>query len=172
MRHRTLWIIAVASVSIWACSTPPAANDGLGDDVADDDDNDTSNDDGNDENKDPPPTTSTVDSGTTTPDTGAGTCSRAQGVDACYDCCDALHPGGEDTYFQAFFDCACQPSVCGDECGSTACSRNGPNPVDGDACDTCLDQADACYDEANTACDANAACVAGSQCIVDSQCDP
>ncbi|MBX3262238.1 MAG: hypothetical protein KIS78_05400 [Labilithrix sp.] len=100
-----------------------------------------------------------------------GTCSAAQGVEACYACCDAKNPDGMAVYEDAWLACACAPGVCATACAQSACAATPSEPADGDACDTCLAQADQCDDQAEAACEASPACLAGFQCALDSGCE-
>jgi hypothetical protein len=99
-------------------------------------------------------------------------CSAAQGEEACFECCDAKNPGGMEVFEDAWLACACQASVCATQCGQSMCADNPIDPVDGDACSTCLEAATQCDTQAEAACEANPACGAGFQCAADSKCSP
>jgi len=132
------------------------------------------------------PTTSTPSNpppgstgGTTKNDAGGGTaadalCGSKTSADDCYQCCFDAHPAGDEVQGKAYDECVCgTPGTCKTQCAKSYCSDNGPDPTPGDACDTCLNQADdgACGQKAQTACDGNADCRAIDTCITNAKCD-
>ena len=75
---------------------------------------------------------------------------------------------------QAYDTCVCEtPGTCKTQCAKTYCSANGPDPTQGDACDTCLNTADdgPCGDKAEAACKGNADCQLIDSCIANAKCD-
>ena len=93
-------------------------------------------------------------------------CAAATDMWACFDCCDAAHPGGWEVAEQAFDDCVCQ-TACAQACGGNYCQGGQPSA----ACEQCLDNAVQCDDAANTACAANANCAASDACAQASACE-
>lgn len=85
---------------------------------------------------------------------------------ACFDCCDAAHPGGWEVAAKAFDDCVCQ-QVCAQACGSSYCAGGDPSA----ACVQCLDDAQQCEQAADAACQGNANCAAADACAQASACD-
>lgn len=176
----------VAGVAAVACSAPPAGTIG-GDQGASSSGGSSSgngtaslpNTPANNNNGTPPssqpndttPPTSTptqTDAGSPTPTTPTtpNACAAEPDIWACFDCCDAAHPGGWEVAAKAFDDCVCQ-TVCAAACGSSYCAGNEPSG----ACIQCLDTAQQCDDAATTACNADASCSGASTCAAASQCE-
>ncbi len=159
-------VVIVASVIVWGCSAaPPGPLERS---------NDESKSPASNESKAPSSSSGSQSGSSSTPTpppATPGTCSAAQGADACYACCEEKNPGA-DIAAEVWFDCACQPAVCGTQCAQTVCSDNPTDPADGDACATCLENSAAqCDAQAETACAADAGCTAAMQCMETSQCD-
>jgi hypothetical protein len=106
---------------------------------------------------------------TTPPPSGdPGQCSASTSADACYECCDAAHPGAIDVWYDAADACACQsPGVCAAQCGSDYCQGGQPSA----ACADCLDNAVQCLDAGDQACKADPGCAAVLACEDASLCD-
>ena len=91
-------------------------------------------------------------------------------ADACTAACDQQHPAGikaEKADDDAFQKCLCGASTCGSACGSTkVCTESGAEPVDGDACFTCLASpaASVCEQQGDAACQAEPDCAALQAC--------
>jgi hypothetical protein len=181
-----LGIFALAAgIMAVACSAPPAGSIGSGEqDQTDDGDNtlpasSTSS-------TNPPPSNNALpgssadpapapapaptpvpDGGVTpVPSPADQQCAAAADMFACFDCCDAAHPGGWEVAAQAFDDCVCQ-TACAQACGGNYCQGGQPSS----ACEQCLDNALQCDDAANTACAADANCAASSACEQASACE-
>lgn len=101
----------------------------------------------------PTPTPTPVpDAGTT-----SGTCSGTANQDSCYTCCEDTNPGALAILDQAFGDCICDATICGNECATTAC--NGIAPAQGSACDSCINAYyGTCDGYATSQCQKNATC--------------
>lgn len=114
-----------------------------------------------------------TDGGTTTP-TGDQACAATVGEDACTTCCETNHAAGSQVYDDAFDACVCTEGAavgkCQTECAKTYCSDDGPDEVDGDACDVCLTKADP--DEGTGPCTApiQAACNGSPDCVALLKC--
>jgi len=52
------------------------------------------------------------------------------------------------------------------------CAATPTDPVEGDECSACINDAVECEAKAEAACDANAACVALTKCVEVSGCEP
>lgn len=102
----------------------------------------------------------------------AMTCSIGEGVEACFECCEANHPGGAQPYDEALRTCLCAATACATACAASVCASDPTDPTEGDACWTCIDDAVECEAKAEAACDASAACTALAECIVASGCEP
>ena len=106
----------------------------------------------------------TPDAGTTT-----GTCSATTGQDACYTCCEDTNPGALDILDQAFGNCICDASACGNACATTAC--NGIAPAPGSTCDQCIGAYyGTCDQYATSRCQNNATCAKMLACDQASGC--
>ena len=102
-----------------------------------------------------------------TPPADAGQCSSTADAWACFDCCDAAHPGGWEVAAQAFDQCVCT-QACASVCGSNYCAGGEPS----DACIQCLDgSAQQCEAAVDAACAGNASCAAADACAAASQCE-
>ena len=100
------------------------------------------------------------------------TCSKDQGADACFECCEAKNPNGAPAYDQAMRTCLCAASACATQCAESVCAATPTEPTDGDDCSTCIDDEVECEAQAEAACAANAACSALAACIEESDCEP
>jgi len=88
---------------------------------------------------------------------------------ACLSCCVGTAQSAYDLANNAFGMCVCQtPGTCAAQCAASFC--NGQAQTAGDACDTCLNGATQCQQQANTACNANPTCAAVTQCIQQASC--
>jgi hypothetical protein len=114
----------------------------------------------------PAPTPSPEGGTTPAPVPGTGQCAAAADMFACFDCCDAAHPGGWEVADQAWGDCICQ-TACAQACGGNFCQGGQPSA----ACEQCLDTAQQCDAAADAACAANANCAAANACAQSSQCE-
>ena len=165
MRQIRFGVVIIASIVVWGCSAAPPGPVERS--------NDESKTPTSKESKTPSSTNETPSGSSSTPPPPAtpGTCSAAQGADACYACCEEQNPGA-DIAAEVWFDCACQPTVCGTQCAQTVCSDDPTDPADGDACATCLETTAAqCDAQAEAACAADAGCTAAMQCMEASQCE-
>lgn len=98
----------------------------------------------------------------------AGNCAAEANADACFDCCAKGNEQGLDQAYQVFDTCACQtPGVCKTQCGNNYCAGQQPSA----ACETCLQGAQQCGQQADQACAANAQCKAAVDCFDASQCE-
>lgn len=98
----------------------------------------------------------------------AGTCSAEANADGCYECCAKGNEAGLDAAYQVFDTCACQtPGVCKAQCGNNYCAGQQPSA----ACETCLQGAQQCGQQADQACAGNAQCKAAIDCFDASQCE-
>lgn len=98
----------------------------------------------------------------------AGNCAAEANADACFDCCSKGNEAGLDQAYQVFDTCACQtPGVCKTQCGNNYCAGQQPTA----ACETCLQGAQQCGQQADQACAANAQCKAAVDCFDASQCE-
>lgn len=171
MRHsKPAAVIAVASFVLWACSTAPSTSSRDDDHSAGTTKRETSETEGTTTGKGNDGTSSQP--GTPGPQAPGGACTPAQGEDACYACCEAKHPAGAEVIEQlveAWVACACAPTACAKQCAATACSEDGMDPVEGDACDQCLLNT-GCDDQFESACQADAACAELETCA--SSCFP
>jgi hypothetical protein len=93
---------------------------------------------------------------------------------ACQQCCITNHMTGYNTYTNALLMCACGATGgCATACAQSACKMPPSNPMMGDACDTCINNAvqaadggaGACDQALQTACQGDTDCVALIQCI-------
>lgn len=122
----------------------------------------------------PTPTTPPPNPGGTTPDAGTppppptGACSASTTKEACFTCCEQQHPQGIQFLQQAFGNCACGTGAgnCSAECGGSWCAGAAPSAL----CEQCLNAADTCRLQADSACEQNATCNALFQCDSASQC--
>ena len=97
-----------------------------------------------------------------------GTCAAEANADGCFECCAKGNEAGLDAAYQVFDTCACQtPGVCKAQCGANYCAGQQPSA----ACETCLQGAQQCGQQADTACAANAQCKAAIDCFDASQCE-
>ena len=114
----------------------------------------------------PPPGSSNPDAGTTPPPPAA--CTATATSDACFTCCEEQHPQGIPFLQQAFGNCVCGTGAgnCSAECGASFCAGAAPSAL----CEQCLDAADTCRVQSDTACEQNPACNAMFQCDTASQC--
>ena len=184
--YSMLGILAlVGGVTAVACSAPPAGS------IGSDDQDQTAGDDkklptssssptnpapsqnnapSNDTSPSPSPTppAPTPDGGTTpvTPSPADQQCAASQDMFACFDCCDAAHPGGWEAADQAWGTCVCT-QVCAQACGNNFCAGGQPSA----ACEQCLDNAQQCDDAANTACAADPNCAAADACSQAAACE-
>jgi hypothetical protein len=163
-----------------ACSAPPAGTIGSGEQNQNDGDkklptsstNPTNPSNTNSGNNPSTPSDTTPapapDGGSTLqpPPPGGGACVAEADMFACFDCCDAAHPGGWEVAEQAWSDCVCQ-TACAQACGANFCTGGQPSS----ACIQCLDDAVQCDDAADTACAANPSCAAADACAQASQCE-
>ena len=161
MRQFIVGVAAFVSIVVVACSSSDEDTDGAkatnttGDASADGSTSDKSG-------------LGTKDSSAPSPKT----CSISQGIDACYECCEANHPGGAEPYDETLRTCLCAASACATECAESVCATTPTDPVEGDACSTCINDAVDCEAKAGAACDASAACTALAECIDASGCEP
>jgi hypothetical protein len=107
-----------------------------------------------------PPTTPT------TPPASAATCGQKADMFACFDCCDAAHPGGWEVAAQAWDTCMCT-QACAAACGSNFCAGGEPT----EACFNCMDADQTGGAAADAACAANASCAAADACAQGAACD-
>lgn len=116
----------------------------------------------------PPDGTTTPDAGTPPPPPANGACASTTTMDACFTCCEQQHPQGIQILQQAFGNCACGTGAgnCSAECGGSWCAGAAPSAL----CEQCLNAADTCRLQADTACEQNATCNAMFQCDTASQC--
>jgi hypothetical protein len=89
----------------------------------------------------------------------------------CLNCCSCFHQHGVTTFDQSIANCACQASVCRQQCANSLCAQNPTSPSQGDACDNCVNaalQPDAgagCMQQVVIACNADRDCVGLLQCV-------
>jgi hypothetical protein len=117
----------------------------------------------------PPPSNQTgTDAGTPAPPPATSACAASTTRDACFTCCEQEHPQGIPTLQQAFGNCVCGNGAgnCAAECGASFCAGAAPSAL----CEQCLDAADTCRVQADTACEQTPACDAMFQCDTASQC--
>jgi hypothetical protein len=125
---------------------------------------DTPNTNGN--NNNPGSTTPGGDGGTPT---ATGPCGDKPTIQTCEVCCEEKQPKGTDFFYQQLDNCFCQtPGACKTQCAATICAAQPKAPDQ--ACITCLDQNEACYDTAGKACEGNADCQLLLKCDEESQC--
>jgi hypothetical protein len=174
-----------AGILAVACSAPPAGSIGSGEqDQTDDGDKKLptsstsptnpapSNDAPSPSTTDPAPAPAATpapvpDGGVTpVPSPADQQCAAAADMFACFDCCDAAHPGGWEVADQAWGDCVCQ-TACAQACGGNFCQGGQPSV----ACEQCLDNAQQCDQAADAACAADANCAASRACEQASACE-
>ncbi len=119
-----------------------------------------------------PTTTPDADSTGTEADAGAppatGACAGSATADACFTCCEQQAPQGLPILQQAFGNCVCGTGTgnCAAECGGSFCAGAPPSAL----CEKCLDAANTCRLQADTACEQTPACNALFQCDDASKC--
>jgi hypothetical protein len=112
------------------------------------------------------PQTPSGDGGTTT---ATGPCADKATIETCEVCCEEKQPKGTDFFYQKLDECFCQtPGACKTQCAATICAAQPKAPDQ--ACITCLNQNEACFDTAGKACQGNADCQLLIKCDEDSQC--
>ena len=101
--------------------------------------------------------------------TATGPCGDKTTLPTCEACCEEKQPKGTEYFYQQLDTCFCQtPGPCKTQCAATICAAQPKAPDQ--ACITCLDQNEACYETAAKACANNADCQLLLKCDVDSQC--
>jgi hypothetical protein len=89
---------------------------------------------------------------------GDAECAALADFSSCDECCQGLHPAGNDAWNAAFEDCYC--SMCGTECGSQFCGTQTGSATE---CDTCTSN---CSQIIGDACDANGNCAIYAECYL------
>jgi hypothetical protein len=92
-------------------------------------------------------------------------CAKETTFDACYECC-VPDPTAMDPGDRVFLQCACAANACRSQCQSNFCTNQAPSA----ACEQCLQNQNACQQQADTACAADARCKAASACLDTSDC--
>jgi len=107
-----------------------------------------------------------TDAGTTPPATGV--CASNATKTSCFRCCEDQNPQGIKFLTQAFDDCACGTGAgnCAAECAGSFCAGAPPSAT----CEQCLNVANTCQVQADTACEQNTVCAAMFACDQSSQC--
>jgi hypothetical protein len=179
MQHSKVVVLAVAvSIATWACASSPTSTGEQGSNL-DDGPSSPSSTSGAPKSPTPSSSNSAGNGSTTTPSAvpppttqlDAGADGGDDDDDACSAACAQQNPAGAKTYDDlqaALTACQCAASVCGTQCGQTsACTDDGPDPQEGDACSTCLAGSPAaqCEAQQESSCKADAQCAAASACI-------
>jgi hypothetical protein len=179
-------IVVGLFVLLAACSAAPAGTP-LGSrdsEVNSKDDNSTSKDstpEKNDTSSDAPKAGSNNDgTGADAPTPAQSDCSKTEGVNECWFCCEDNVPAviaAEKKIGADWKTCACQASACGSACANDYCSQPDPDAMpNDDKCEQCLSgnkisTCDDAADAAFTKLEADPIYAPAAKCATDNACD-